>query len=103
MAMANAIVPGFGDVIYNHENVDVAQKLTSGILQSFFGFGTAAGAAMSATSKSDAALTSIRSATGIPKTFAKRAFFWIGLAQNAYQITKAVAISRNEYQACMSF
>jgi hypothetical protein len=102
MARASAILPGLGDVIYNHHNVDVAQKLTSGILQSFFGFGTAAGQAMSAASKSDAALTNIRSTTGVPKTLAKRAFFWAGVVQNAYQVTKALAISKNQYQACMA-
>ncbi|HTS70569.1 MAG TPA: hypothetical protein VMO17_16415 [Terriglobia bacterium] len=93
---------GLGDSIYNYDNVDVPQKLTSGVLESLFGFGTVAGQAMSATSKSDAALSSIRAATGIPKTLAKRAFFWIGAATTAYQIGKALSIGTNEYQTCMA-
>ena len=102
MAIANAILPGLGDSIYNYDNVDVPQKLTAGVLESLFGFGTAAGQAMSATSKSDAALTSIRAATGIPKTFAQKAFFWIGAATTAYQIAKAGSIGKNVYQTCMA-
>jgi hypothetical protein len=43
MAMTNTILPGLGDVLDNTKNVDVPQKLTSGILGSFFGFGTATG------------------------------------------------------------
>src|SRR5215471_18230981 len=102
MAFANAIMPGLGDVIYNTQNVDVAQKLTSGVLESIFGFGTAAGQVMSATSKSDTALTNIRSLTKLPKTLTQRAFFWAGVVQNTVQVANALYSSTKAYQGCMA-
>jgi hypothetical protein len=102
-AKANAILPGLGDVIYNRQNVDVPQKLVSGLLESIFGFGTAAGQAMSATSNSNRALSNIRSLTGVPMTATKRFFFWVGVAQNVYQLGNAVKASQDAYQSCIGW
>ena len=99
-AALNVIVPGLGDSIYNYSNVDVAQKLTSGILSSFFGFGTAAGQAMSWTANSNMALTSIRSATGLPKTLVSTGLTFVGGALTVIQGVRALNTSFQTYQAC---
>jgi RHS repeat-associated protein len=99
-AALNVILPGLGDVIYNYDNVDVAQKLTSGVLETFFGFGTGAGQAMSWTTKSDMALTNIRSATGLPKTLVGLKV--AGGVATAVSAIKAVEKARETYKACMA-
>jgi len=101
-AALNTLLPGLGDSIYNYDNVDVVQKLTSGVLDSLFGFGTAAGQAMSWTSGSDMALTNIRSATGLPKTLASKVLNFAGGALTVIKGVQALAKAQEEYKACMA-
>ncbi len=99
----NTLLPGLGDSIYNYDNVDVTQKIASGALESFFGFGTAAGQAMSWTGKSDMALTNIRSITGIPKTLVSGGLKIAGGVATAITGAKALAAAQAEYKACMAY
>ena len=101
-AALNTLLPGLGDSIYNYDNVDVAQKLSSGVLDSLFGFGTVAGPLMSWTSKSDMALTNIRSATGLPKTFTSAGLKFAGGALTVAKSVQALAKAQEAYKACMA-
>lgn len=103
MAGLNVMLPGLGDAVYNHENVDVAQKLTSGILDSIFGFGTAAGQIMGKARKSETALYNIRDVTGAPMTVASRVLRTLSVLITVRQSVSALATMRSVFQTCMGY